>query len=85
MLMNDGNYRWFEIIGDISRNQNGQLEQFAVMEVDIEGRFIHVTVCIGVAEYHSNDCGIEDVIERSDSALYRAKGHGRNRVEIVSS
>ncbi|HED12746.1 MAG TPA: diguanylate cyclase [Gammaproteobacteria bacterium] len=213
LLMNDGNYRWFEIIGDISRNQNGQLEQFAgiavdihqrkkhefaaeeqaktdpltqlanrraffaqagqeiarvrrypgqhfavlmldidhfkkindryghlngdlvlqklgkflrneirttdlaaryggeefvlllretdgsyarllaerlrkniaAMKIDIEGRFIHFTVSIGVAEYHSNDCSIEDVIERSDSALYRAKGHGRNWVEIVSS
>lgn len=41
--------------------------------------FGQVTVSIGVARYRANE-PLEDLIGRADSALYRAKHDGRNRV-----
>lgn len=43
-----------------------------------------VTVSIGVAELASSDEGLQDIMDRADNALYRAKRLGRNRVEIGS-
>lgn len=40
------------------------------------------TVSIGVATLNPADAGIEDCLLRADQAMYRAKKHGRNRVEI---
>lgn len=39
-----------------------------------------VTVSVGVAVSHHADQPIEDLVERADQALYRAKRAGRNRV-----
>lgn len=41
-----------------------------------------VTVSIGVAELVETDGGLEDLMDRADHALYRAKRLGRNRVEL---
>ncbi|HEY6834326.1 MAG TPA: diguanylate cyclase, partial [Pseudolabrys sp.] len=38
-----------------------------------------VTISIGVATLHKSD-SIQSLIERTDSCLYAAKRHGRNRV-----
>lgn len=47
---------------------------------------LNCTVSIGVAEYSREyfygTNALEDVIERADKAMYRAKQNGRNRVEI---
>lgn len=40
------------------------------------------TVSIGVAMLKSTDTCVEDCLLRADSAMYRAKQNGRNRVEI---
>src|SRR5690606_1906441 len=42
---------------------------------------LKVTVSIGVAELRDSDGGLRELFGRADSALYRAKGNGRNRVE----
>jgi diguanylate cyclase (GGDEF)-like protein len=40
----------------------------------------HISLSIGVAQYQGGE-SIRDLIARADAALYRAKQHGRNRVE----
>ncbi len=42
----------------------------------------HVTVSIGVSEYHATDSSKEDVIHRADTALYWAKDHGRDQIAV---
>lgn len=44
----------------------------------------HVTCSFGVAEYQQHEA-IESFFRRVDAALYRAKGNGRNRVELARS
>jgi diguanylate cyclase (GGDEF)-like protein len=46
---------------------------------------LSVTVSIGVAEPSTRNRQPEQVINAADQALYRAKGNGRNRVELAST
>ncbi|MFC0267298.1 GGDEF domain-containing protein [Kushneria aurantia] len=41
---------------------------------------LEVTISLGVAESHPHDQSLETAIQRADTALYRAKNGGRNRV-----
>jgi diguanylate cyclase (GGDEF)-like protein/PAS domain S-box-containing protein len=44
---------------------------------------IPLTVSIGVAEFDPGDAAPDGVLARADTALYRAKEGGRNRVEVA--
>jgi diguanylate cyclase (GGDEF)-like protein len=48
------------------------------------GKELSVTVSIGVAEPGPHQLPVEHVLEQADKALYRAKGNGRNRVEMAT-
>jgi diguanylate cyclase (GGDEF)-like protein len=43
------------------------------------------TVSIGIASQAPGDESIDSLLSRADAALYRAKGNGRNRVEIAEA
>jgi two-component system cell cycle response regulator len=47
-----------------------------------ERQTISVTISIGVAEYQEEFETPDDLVAAADKALYRAKGNGRNRIEI---
>jgi len=47
----------------------------------LQGGTVAFTVPIGVAELREGESASQ-ALERSDSALYRAKAEGRNRVEV---
>ena len=46
---------------------------------------LHVTVSIGIAGLRDEDKDILEVMQRADNALYKAKGNGRNQVQIFAS
>jgi diguanylate cyclase (GGDEF)-like protein len=50
-----------------------------------DGTSISVTVSIGLAMAEAGDASIEQIIARADSALYTAKGSGRNAVISVGA
>ena len=43
----------------------------------------HLTISLGAGEYQDGDTPTS-LVERADSALYRAKRAGRNRVELAA-
>lgn len=43
---------------------------------------LSVTISIGVAEFKTEDTDLRALTQRADTALYRAKASGRNRVEL---
>ncbi len=47
------------------------------------GKTLRVTLSIGVASYHEGMRKPEDLVSAADTALYRAKENGRNRVEAA--
>ena len=46
---------------------------------------VTVTLSAGVTALGTNDDSVEELLKRSDAALYRAKREGRNRVVVVES
>lgn len=46
------------------------------------GAEMNVTMSFGIAEYGTHAHALDQLIEKADKALYRAKHNGRNRVEI---
>ena len=47
-----------------------------------EGTVVHVTVSIGISEYRSDIKDKQELIDRSDDALYEAKEAGRNLIRV---
>lgn len=60
----------------LAENLRGKIEQTSIPDSQ------SITCSIGVAGVGENDC-FEDVFERMDKALYKAKSAGRNRVEVL--
>ncbi len=54
----------------------------ASREVNAAGNTFHITVSIGVTQLKPGESG-DQLIARADAAMYAAKQHGRNRVEIA--
>lgn len=48
-----------------------------------DGKVIHVTISIGMAELRAKGT-IDGILRRVDSALYKAKESGRNRVDAAA-
>lgn len=69
-----------------SRDAEGMRQFAEKLRSAVESHFFHgagrVTCSFGVAEYQPHEA-IESFFRRIDAALYRAKGNGRNRVELA--
>jgi diguanylate cyclase (GGDEF)-like protein len=67
---------------DLAERIRAQVDQ---MRVELEpGLVLTVTASIGVAEVCDTDAKPDDLLQRADAALYRAKQAGRNRVYLAS-
>ena len=51
----------------------------------VQGETLDVTVSVGVAALRPSDRGPDSILARADSALYRAKQTGRNRVILEAA
>ena len=52
------------------------------VDAHVFGQDLHCSISIGVAEMRSNDTP-DSLVHRADTALYRAKKAGKNRVVFV--
>ena len=61
-------------------------EKLAAMSFNYGDQVIFVTMSVGIAVYSpKTDSSNADLIKKADTALYRAKGEGRNRCCLYSS
>lgn len=44
---------------------------------------VFVTVSMGISAMHDGDVSFEDIVKRSDMALYQSKNSGRNRLTVL--
>lgn len=80
-----------EFILMIARRQSVQAQvQLDALRKAVEGHSfvfdnveIPITVSIGFAMLSEQDSGWQDILARSDSALYKSKENGRNRVSVL--
>lgn len=58
-------------------------QKIAKMDMSIgDGRSINIAISIGIYTLQGNKENLEEIIERADLALYRAKEMGRNQTQI---
>ena len=77
-----------EFIVIISKEDKGNIislfenirNQIFIENINYNGNIINSTVSIGIVKRTDNDKTIDDVVKKSDMALYEAKNCGRNRV-----
>lgn len=50
--------------------------------IEVDGHSLHVTASIGLTEYWPGEESFDEIIRRADTALYEAKGAGRNIVIV---
>jgi len=64
---------------DATRAMNKMRQSISKINLENNGEKVEVTMSFGISEF-TNDDTTKSVFERADSALYRAKEKGRNRV-----
>lgn len=52
------------------------------LNLSYDDNLVHLTVSIGACQYDPSISSIEDFIDKTDKALYRAKNSGRNKVVL---
>lgn len=57
-------------------------QKFSVVRRNTPAATHHVTISIGIASFPSDSSDPIELVEMADSALYRAKREGRNRVDV---
>lgn len=60
-------------------------QSIAESQLEHNGEYFSITISAGVSQVHSSDSSFDETMLRADSALYYAKGNGRNRSCINNS
>ncbi len=84
-----GGEEFAAMLFDISRDRALAVAEevrsaFAAATGEVDGRPVAATVSIGIVISHDATLDLTALLAQADQALYRAKDHGRNRVEIAS-
>ena len=71
-------------------DQHGALElsekiRHAIAQLEFQQPELHATASFGIATYPLDALDADSLLRMSDRALYVAKSHGRNRIELVDS
>lgn len=61
---------------------NRLLEALSTTDIDTGATVIRITATIGISQLLQGDKDFNAIIQRADTALYRGKEAGRNRVEV---
>ena len=57
-------------------------QSLAANNLDTDGKAFSITITVGISSLAGQTDTLDALLKRADKALYRAKGAGRNRVEI---
>jgi diguanylate cyclase (GGDEF)-like protein len=84
-----GGEEFAAVLSDTSRDKALAIaerirETFAQASQEVDGRPVCATVSIGLVHCEGAALDISELLAQADQALYFAKEHGRNRVEIAS-
>lgn len=60
-------------------------EELARLVVTTSSGDLRFTVSAGVAARGKTDADVTDIMQRADTALYAAKEHGRNRIQVLTA
>jgi diguanylate cyclase (GGDEF)-like protein len=63
----------------------GEKLREAIEETTVPGVDRAITASIGIAGYPNDAVDAETILRMADRALYSAKDHGRNRVEVAGT
>jgi diguanylate cyclase (GGDEF)-like protein len=84
-----GGEEFAAVLTDTSRDKAAAVAErirlaFAQAAKEVDGRPVGATLSIGVAYCEEAALDVPEMLAQSDQALYFAKEHGRNRVEVAS-
>ena len=84
-----GGEEFAAVLSDTSRDKAVAVaerirESFAKVAQDVDGRPVCATVSIGLVHCQEAALDVPELLAQADHALYFAKEHGRNRVEIAT-
>ena len=84
-----GGEEFAAVLSDTSRDKAVAVaerirESFAKAAQDVDGRPVCATVSIGLVHCQEGALDVAELLAQADQALYFAKEHGRNRVEVAS-
>jgi two-component system cell cycle response regulator len=68
----------------IAERLRSAVENLAILTAPATGS-PHLTISIGIAGSTEDGCDLENLITKADTALYRAKQNGRNRIECAQA
>ncbi len=82
-----GGEEFIVLMHECDLKQSGQVAEKVRLAIEnghygVGARDLHITVSIGVTVIKDSD-NVDDLINRADKALYKAKNGGRNRVETA--
>jgi diguanylate cyclase (GGDEF)-like protein len=77
------------LLGDVGTDDDARTVATKILDLFVEpfaagSRELHTSASIGIALYPDDGTDIETLLKNADTAMYRAKAHGRNAFEMYT-